>query len=99
MIAHGSGSRGSIVETIQQLPLRSSYVTHDDVTLTMIAKPPGEAYEALVSFLDDTVPSWRASLARDMVKAVRADGEVRINLTKNLASYGCRGRRIVCMYP
>lgn len=81
---HASGFRGSIVQTIQQLSLRSTYVTYDDVSLTMTAKPPGEAYEALVSFLDDTVPSWRASLARDMVKAIRQDGEVRGTLI-NLA--------------
>ncbi|CAM9265537.1 unnamed protein product, partial [Laminaria digitata] len=39
-------------------------------------KLTGEAYEALVSFLDETVPSWRATLARDMTKAVRGDGKV-----------------------
>lgn len=38
----------------------------------------GEAYEALVAFLDEGSPSWRADLKRDMTKAVRADGKVRV---------------------
>ncbi|CAM9156217.1 unnamed protein product, partial [Hapterophycus canaliculatus] len=36
----------------------------------------GEAYEALVSFLDENESSWRASLNLDMTKAVRGDGKV-----------------------
>ncbi|CAN0203648.1 unnamed protein product [Scytosiphon promiscuus] len=36
----------------------------------------GEAYEALVSFLDENDPSWRASLNLDMTRAVRGDGKV-----------------------
>lgn len=38
----------------------------------------GEAYEALVAFLDESSPSWRAELKRGMTKAVRADGQVRV---------------------
>lgn len=39
---------------------------------------PGEAYEALVSFLDEKEPSWRSSLRQGMTKAVRWDGKVRV---------------------
>eukprot|EP00752_Nemacystus_decipiens_P018644 g16717.t1 len=39
-------------------------------------KLTGEAYEALVSFLDENEPSWRSSLREDMTKAVRGDGKV-----------------------
>lgn len=39
------------------------------------ATVPGEAYQALVSFLDENDPSWRASLGLDMTKAVRGDGK------------------------
>ncbi|CAM9588062.1 unnamed protein product [Ectocarpus fasciculatus] len=38
-------------------------------------KLTGEAYEALVSFLDENDPSWRATLAVDMTKATRGDGK------------------------
>ncbi|CBJ27731.1 Ankyrin [Ectocarpus siliculosus] len=38
----------------------------------------GEAYEALVSFLDENVPSWRATLAVDMTKAIRGDGKASV---------------------
>lgn len=43
---------------------------------------PGEAYDALVSFLDENEPSWRSSLRGDMVKAVRGDGKVCVRETK-----------------
>ena len=43
---------------------------------------PGEAYEALVSFLDENEPSWRSSLRGDMIKAVRGDGKVCVRETK-----------------
>ncbi|CAB1101777.1 unnamed protein product [Ectocarpus sp. CCAP 1310/34] len=38
----------------------------------------GEAYEALVSFLDENDPSWRATLAADMTKAIRGDGKASV---------------------
>lgn len=37
----------------------------------------GEAYEALVTFLDDNAPSWRVQLKREMKKAIREDGQVK----------------------
>eukprot|EP00903_Cladosiphon_okamuranus_P012396 g11618.t1 len=39
-------------------------------------KLTGEAYEALMSFLDENEPSWRSSLRQYMTKAVRGDGKV-----------------------
>ncbi|CAM9291972.1 unnamed protein product [Ectocarpus sp. 12 AP-2014] len=41
----------------------------------------GEAYEALVSFLDENDPSWRATMAADMTKAIRGDGKASVSWT------------------
>lgn len=80
---HSYGSTGQAASTYVhttgswQLSLRSSYKHATTLPCYDRREPSGEAYEALVSFLDEAVPSWRAYLARDMVKAVRGDGEVR----------------------
>lgn len=60
----------------------------------------GEAYEALVAFLDENNTSWRESLKRYMTKAVRGDGKASRNIKTRIfwAQERAAGRRTLTYY-
>lgn len=64
------------------LPLATTLSENYTPALSLSACPEllaytGEAYEALVAFLDESAASWRVKLKAEMTKAVRKDGKVR----------------------